>query len=100
MGFAASAGFISATRRHSSESGECRGRTAVDETKPADMRDRRFLRYFAKGLLQLGPAGRDWPGFRYTEQEWPRLELYGASVTGPASSVAMISGAVIFILVA
>jgi hypothetical protein len=72
----------------------------MDEAEATDPRDHRFLRYYAKGLLQLGPAGRDWPGFRYGPEEWQRLELYGASVSGAASSVAMISGAAIFILVA
>jgi hypothetical protein len=72
----------------------------VNEAKPGDARDHRFLRYYAKGLLQLGPAGRDWPGFRYSPEEWQRLELYGGSVGDGASGIAMTSGAVIFILVA
>ena len=72
----------------------------MDETTALDRRDHRFLRYYAKGLLQLGPAGRDWPGFRYTPDEWQRLDLYGASVKGSASLVAMFSGAAIFILIA
>jgi hypothetical protein len=72
----------------------------MDEITALDRRDHRFLRYYAKGLLQLGPAGRDWPGFRYTPDEWQRLELYGESVNGGASFVAMWSAAAIFILVA
>jgi hypothetical protein len=72
----------------------------LDEAKPGDARDHRFLRYYAKGLLQLGPAGRDWPGFRYTSEEWPRLELYGNSVGDGASAIALTSGALIFILIA
>ena len=72
----------------------------MDESKTTDPRDHRFLRYYAKGLLQLGPAGRDWPGFRYTPEEWQRLELYGASVGGGASTVAMVSGAIVFIVIA
>ncbi|MFI5013385.1 MAG: hypothetical protein ACHQAY_13670 [Hyphomicrobiales bacterium] len=72
----------------------------MDEVTALDRHDHRFLRYYAKGLLQLGPAGRDWPGFRYTPEEWRRLELYGHSVRGRASFVAMCSSAVIFILAA
>jgi hypothetical protein len=72
----------------------------MDETRGTDRRDHRFLRYYAKSLLQLGPAGRNWYGFRYTPEEWVRLELYGASVKGTASGIAMVSGAVIFILIA
>jgi hypothetical protein len=72
----------------------------VNEARPGDARDHRFLRYYAKGLFQLGPAGRDWPGFRYGSEEWQRLELYGNSVGDGASGIAMISGAVIFILIA
>jgi len=72
----------------------------MEETRPTDRRDHRFLRYYAKGLLQLGPAGRRWYGFRYTPEDWQRLELYGATVKGGASTVAMMSGAIIFILIA
>jgi hypothetical protein len=72
----------------------------MDQAKPGDARDHRFLRYYAKGLLQLGPVGRDWPGFRYTPEEWQRLELYGGSVGEGASYIAMGLGAVIFILIA
>jgi hypothetical protein len=72
----------------------------LDEQRPGDARDHRFLRYYAKGLLQLGPAGRGWPGFRYTPEEWQRLELYGGSVGDTASAIAITSGAVIFILIA
>jgi hypothetical protein len=70
------------------------------EITAADRRDHRFLRYYAKGLLQLGPAGRDWPGFRYTPEEWQRLEVYGATVKGDASLIAMLSATVIFIVIA
>jgi len=72
----------------------------MDDTRPTDPRDHRFLRYYAKGLLQLGPAGRNWYGFRYTPEEWTRLELYGASVTGSASGIAIVASAIIFILIA
>ncbi|MFI4996577.1 MAG: hypothetical protein ACHQAQ_12445 [Hyphomicrobiales bacterium] len=72
----------------------------MDEIKATDRRDHRFLRYYAKSLLQLGPAGQDWPGFRYTPDEWQRLELYGATVKGAASGVAIVSGAIIFIVIA
>jgi hypothetical protein len=72
----------------------------MDETKPTDRRDHRFLRYFAKGLLILGPTGRNWYGFRYTPQEWQRLELYGGSVSGGANTIATLAAAIIFILMA
>ena len=72
----------------------------MDETRPSDQRDHRFLRYFAKGLLVLGPAGRNWYGFRYTPEEWQRLELYGGSVSSGANAIATPAAAIIFILIA
>jgi len=69
----------------------------MDEISAADRRDHRFLRYYGKSLMQLGPAGRDWPGFRYTREEWQRLELHGSTVGGLASWLDMVAGAAIFI---
>ncbi|SDR50860.1 hypothetical protein SAMN05444161_4931 [Rhizobiales bacterium GAS191] len=72
----------------------------TSDALPSDDKDRRLLRYFGQSLLALGPAGRDWPGFRYTPPEWERFSVHAATVSANASWIAMFSAAAIFIVMA
>jgi len=66
----------------------------------SDRRDHRFLRYWAANLASIGAAGRNWPGFQYTPEEWEHFEKYGATVAGAAAFAFMVTSAIIFIVIA
>jgi hypothetical protein len=70
------------------------------DTLPSDVKEQRLLRYFGQSLMALGPAGRDWPGFRYTPPEWERFSVHASTVSGTAGAIATYSAAGIFILIA
>ena len=72
----------------------------MDGGQTSDKRDHRFLRYWAANLGSIGAAGRNWPGFQYTAEEWERFEQYGATVGGAAAFAFIVTSAVIFIAIA
>lgn len=60
----------------------------------------RFLPFWAGNMIRVRKAGMDWMGFRYTPEEWARLERHAKGIGDGTMRAFLAINAVLFIVMA
>ncbi|RUU62525.1 hypothetical protein [Mesorhizobium sp. M7A.T.Ca.US.000.02.2.1] len=58
------------------------------------------LAFWAKGMVSINDARREWPGFSYTDAEWARMRTLSEPIGVGTYQLLTIVNAVIFIIIA